>query len=261
MPAIASFRRPPSKSPAASKAPAISRAIAILRLLGDSSEPLGLHAIAGKLGLARSSCLYVLRTLLQDELVSLDPESKKYSLEAGVLTLARKWLKQNRFIEHAQPAMDAISQTFRVTVAGMHIVGLQHIVAVAVSQSNSSIHLSVQIGSRFPALISATGRCVAAFGGHSDADIETRFKALRWDEPLTLTQWKAQVLKTRAQGIAVDEGHYMAGLTVIAVPVWTGGKLSHALAAVGPGGALKRNDFPKLKKALQSTAKSLTALL
>jgi DNA-binding IclR family transcriptional regulator len=199
--------------------------------------------------------------LLAEELVSFDPDTKRYSQEVGVLTLARQWLRRDRFTELAQPAMDQISRGFGVTVAGMHIVGLQHIVAVAASQSRSSVQLSIQVGSRFPALISATGRCVAAFGGHSEAELATRFQGLRWDEPLTFDRWMAQVVQTRVQGYAVDEGNYMSGLTVVGAPVWTRGKLSHALVAVGLGGAIKRGNLSKLAKTLVSTAKALTAQL
>lgn len=250
-----------AKSVETSQAPAISRAVAVLRLLGSRNEPLGVNSIARELGLAPSTCLYVLRALLAEELVSFDIDTKKYSQDAGVLTLARPWLRRNRFTELAQPVMNQISRDFGVTVAGMHIVGLKHIVAVAASQSSSSIQLSVQIGSRFPALISATGRCVAAFGGHSKADLVARFQGLRWDEPPSFDQWMAQVAQTRVQGFAVDEGHYMSGLTVVGAPVWTRGKLSHALVAVGLGGALRRGNLSKLPKTLVSAAKALTAQL
>ena len=76
----------------ASKAPAISRAAAVLRLLGKSASPLGLQPIARELGLVPSTCLYVLRALVAEEFVAFDPDTKRYSLEAGVLTLARHWL-------------------------------------------------------------------------------------------------------------------------------------------------------------------------
>jgi DNA-binding IclR family transcriptional regulator len=250
-----------AKAVETSQAPAISRAVAVLRLLGSRDEPLGVNSIARELGIAPSSCLYVLRALLAEELVSFDSDTKRYSQEVGVLTLARQWLRRDRFTELAQPAMDQISRDFRVTVAGMHIVGLQHIVAVAASQSRSSVQLSIQIGSRFPALISATGRCVAAFGGYSESELATRFQGLRWDQPLTFDRWMAEVAQTRAQGYAVDDGNYMSGLTVLGAPVWTRGKLSHALVAVGLGGALRRGNLSKLSKTLVSTAKALTAQL
>jgi DNA-binding IclR family transcriptional regulator len=247
-----------AKSVQDSKAPAISRAVAVLRLLGDSETPLGVNAIAQELGLAPSTCHYVLRALLAEELVSLDPDTKRYSQEAGILTLARRWLRRSRFGQVAQPPMDQISQQFGVTVAGMHVIGLKHIVVVAVSQANSVIQLSVQIGTRFPALISATGRCVAAFGDHSDADLDSRFLTLRWDKPLSLPDWKTQVSHTRSCGFAIDEGNYMAGLTVVGVPVWTCGKLSHVLVAVGLESVLRRNGLPRLQKALVSTARTVT---
>src|SRR5258708_35956179 len=110
----------------ARKGPAISRAAAVLRLLGKSDAPLGVQSIARELGLVPSTCLYVLRALVAEEFVSFDPDTKRYSLEAGVLTLARHWLRRNRFNDLAQPVLDRIGQSFDVTLLGVHIVGLEH---------------------------------------------------------------------------------------------------------------------------------------
>jgi DNA-binding IclR family transcriptional regulator len=246
----------------ASKAPAISRAAAVLRLLGKSDAPLALQSIARELGLVPSTCLHVLRALVAEEFVSFDPDTKRYSLEAGVLTLARQWLRRNGFTQLAQPALDRISRTCAVTALGVHIVGLDHIIVVAVSQSGQDLQLSAQIGSRFPALISATGRCIAAFGAHAETELEARFRTLRWDEPPTIAEWRAQVSQTRAQGFAVDAGNYISGVTVVAAPVWRApGKLSHALVAIGIGGALKRRGLAALQDALISAAQMLSRQL
>jgi DNA-binding IclR family transcriptional regulator len=244
-----------------SKAPAISRAAAILRLLGKSDAPLGVQSIARELGLVPSTCLHVLRALVAEELVSFDTDTKRYSLEAGVLTLARHWLRRNRFNDLAQPVLDRIGQTFDVTMLGVHIVGLDHIIVVTVSQSGQNFQLSTQIGSRFPALISATGRCIAAFGGYPDEELEARFRALRWDEPPTFEQWKQQVRLARTQGVAVDAGNYISGVTVVAAPVWRArGKLSHALVAIGIGSALKAG-LPALQDTLCAAARTLSSQL
>jgi DNA-binding IclR family transcriptional regulator len=203
--------------------------------------------------------LYVLRALVAEEFVSFDPDTKRYSLEAGVLTLARHWLRRNRFNDLAHPVLERISQSFDVTMLGVHIVGLDHIIVVSVSQSGNNFQLSTQIGSRFPALISATGRCIAAFGGHPEADLEARFESLRWDEPPTLEQWKAQVRETRSRGFAVDTGNYISGVTVVAAPVWRSrAKLSHAIVAIGIGSALKRSGLPALQDTLLAAAQTLS---
>ncbi|MET0284432.1 MAG: IclR family transcriptional regulator [Polyangiales bacterium] len=244
---------------AKSKAPAISRAAAVLRALGRSETPLGVQAIARELGLVPSTCLYVLRALVAEEFVAFDPDTKRYALDAGVLTLAQPWLRRNRFNDLAQPALDRIAQSCEVTTLGVQIVGLEHIIVVALAQAGQTFQLSTQIGSRFPALISATGRCIAAFGDHPEAELEERFQALRWDAAPTLEAWKKQVAQTRQQGVAVDAGHYIAGVTVVAAPVWKArGKLSHALVAIGIGNAVGKARLPALQDAVRSAARTIT---
>ena len=246
-----------------SKAPAISRAAAVLRLLGKSDAPLPLQAIARELGLVPSTCLYVLRALVAEELVSFDRDTKRYALEAGVLTLARQWLRRNRFADLAQPMLDRLAQGFGVSMLGVQIIGLDRIITVVASQAEG-FQLNVQVGSRFPALISATGRVIAAFGDYPEAELETRFHKLRWEEPPSFDAWKAQVQETRRQGFGIDAGNYISGVTVLAAPVWKAaqgsgrGRPSHALVAIGIGSALKRNGLPELQGALLSAARNLT---
>jgi DNA-binding IclR family transcriptional regulator len=245
-----------------SKAPAISRAAAVLRLLGKSDAPLGVHTIARELGLVPSTCLHVLRALVSEHLVAFEPDTKRYSLDAGVLTLARQWLRRNRFSDLAQPVVDRIGREHAVTALGVHIVGIDHIIVVSLSQSGPSFRLSTQIGSRFPALISATGRCVAAFGNHPEHELEARFATLRWDDPPSFEAWKIQVERTRLEGFAVDEGNYISGVTVIAAPVWANGeRLEHALVAIGIGSALKREGIGDLQKTVLDNASALSRQL
>jgi DNA-binding IclR family transcriptional regulator len=241
-----------------SKAPAISRAAAVLRLLGRSEQPLGLNQIARGLGLNPSTCLYVLRALAAEELVAFDADTKRYALEAGVLTLARQWLRRNRFADLVQPALDRLAQAHGVTMLGVQILGLDHIVTVATAQAGN-FQLSVSVGSRYPALISATGRVIAAFGTYGEAELKPRFERLRWEEPPSFAQWLAQIAETRAQGFGVDDGNYIAGVTVLAAPVWKGpGPPSHALVALGIGAALRRGERGGLEQALLTAARSVT---
>lgn len=242
-----------------SKAPAISRAAAVLRLLGKAEGPLGLNPIARELGINPSTCLYILRALVAEELVSFDPDTKRYALASGVLTLARGWLRRDEFASLAQAPLDRVSREFGVTVLGVEIFGIDHIVAVAVAQSGGGFQLATQVGSRFPALISATGRCIAAFGNYPESQLKARFDTLRWDDPPSFEAWMEQVSRTREQGFGVDEGNYIAGVTVIAAPVWkTRGRPSHALVAIGLGAALRRAGQAELEAALLAEARGLT---
>ena len=145
----------------------------------------------------------------------------------------------------------------------MQIFGLDRIIVTAMSQSGEAFQLSTQVGSRFPALVSATGRCIAAFGNYDLEDLRPRFETLRWDDAPGWEEWKRQVAEARESGIAVDAGHSIAGVTVIAAPVWDGGRdegrrPSHALVAIGIGAVMRGEALPRVKDALLGAARSLS---
>lgn len=245
-----------------STVPAVSRAAAILRLLGRSSEPMGVQAIARALNIIPSTSLHILRTLVVEELVSFDPVTKLYSLDAGVLMLARQWLGQNRFADVAQSTLERIAREYGVTAMGVQVVGLEHMVVVAMARSEAMIQLHTQIGSRFPATISASGRCIAAFGGHDREELRRRFRKLRWDNAPTLADWEAQIAETRVNGYAMDQGNYMAGITVVAAPVFgVGGQLSHCLVVVGISGQLRDQALSRIGRELRDGAAQVSRQL
>ena len=70
------------------------------------------------------------------------------------------------------------------------------LVVVAASEASGALQVSTQVGSRFPALISATGRCIAAFGDYAEEELRERFDTLRWDRPPGYRTWQREVKKT-----------------------------------------------------------------
>ena len=241
------------------KAPAIARAAAILRLLGKSQTPLGVNAIARELGLVPSTCLYVLRALAEEELVAFNSDTKRYSLAAGVLTLARGWLRRDRFVDLVQPVLASLAREYGVTMQGVQITDMERIVVVAVEQGGADVQLAAQVGSRFPALISATGRCLAAFGTMTPDTLERGFRKLRWASPPSYEEWLAQVEETRNRGFGIDAGNYIVGVTVVAAPVWNGPLApSHALVGMTLGGTLQSDRLDRLGKDLVNAASSLS---
>jgi DNA-binding IclR family transcriptional regulator len=246
----------------ATKAPAIARAAAILRLLGKSETQLGVNAIARALHLAPSTCLYALRALVDEGLVAFDPDRKTYRLDAAVLSLARAWLRQSRFADLARPALAQLAHEQDVTLMGVQIYGMRNIIVVATAQGSGNFQLSAELGSRFPALISATGRCIAAFGGHDEAQIADKFSTLRWDNPPEFALWLEQVEQTKRAGFAVDDGNYIDGVSVLAAPVRHDGReLSHALVAIGINSTVKRKGVDVIGKALVEQANIISEQL
>jgi DNA-binding IclR family transcriptional regulator len=238
--------------------PAVTRAAAILRLLSRSEVPLGVQSIARALGLVPSTCLHILRALAAEELVAFDPVTKRYGLASGVVALARGMLRHDAFSNLVQPVLDRLAAAHGATAIGVEVTGLDHMVVTALSHPGQGLRLQVELGSRYPALISATGRCLAAFGGHAWPVLERRFAALRWENPPSLPQWRADIEATRQAGFAVDEGRYIAGVTVIAAPVRPRGRFSHAVVMVGVSEQLRRIGLDTLGEQLRAAAEDLS---
>jgi DNA-binding IclR family transcriptional regulator len=237
----------------------VTRAVAILRLLGRSEASLGVNAIARSLGLVPSTCLHILRVLVAEELVVFDPIGKRYRLGAGLVSLARSALAHDGFAQLAQPELDRLSRTHGVTAIGLAVMGIEHIVVVAISRWDDALRLHVDVGSRFPALISASGQCIAAFSGHSWAALAQSFGALRWDRPPAWSAWRAEVEAARVDGYAVDDGHHLRGVTVIAAPVrGTAGTLTHVLAVAGMSEQIRQIGVNALARELRAVADGLS---
>lgn len=224
----------PRKDPVKRAVPAVTRAVAILRYLGRSEEPVGVNPMARDLGLVPSTCLHILRVLTDEGLVQVDPQTKRYSIGVGILPIARSAIQRNAFISLVQPHLDELSERSGATVLATEVTEAGQMVVVALSQVPQRFRLQVDLGSRFPLLISATGRCYAAYSGEDEESLRAGFARLHWDNPPRFDAWIEQVAEVRAQGYAVDSGAYMSGVTVVAVPVLNStGRMTRSLVAIG----------------------------
>jgi len=244
------------KSPRIRPVPAVSRAIAILRLLGKVRTPMGVNAIAQTLELIPSTCLHILRALVQEKLVAFDPETKHYRLGAGMVTLARSALEANAFPVLVQPMLDQLSTRWGVTAIGVDVGDPDQMVVVALSRSNIPFRLHVDVGSVFPALLSATGRLVAAFGEQPEAELKRRFQKLRWDKPLDYDLWCKEVAFAKKQQYSLDRNRYIAGLSIVAVPVLSPNeKITHTIVCASLMDALNKTQMSQLIQHMQQEAR------
>jgi len=242
--------------------PAVSRSIAILRLLGRVGQPLGVKAIADELALVPSTCLHILRVLVAEELVTWDAATKRYALGNGMISLARSVLERSGFPQLIQPALDRLAGRFGVTAMGVEVTAKGTVVVLALSHSNQPFRVHTDVGSRFDTLVSATGRLVAAHGGESWAELRKKFAQIAWDKAPRFDAWKKEVELARAQGFSVDRDHFMAGLTVVAVPIFAAsGRLAYTVVVVGLSSQLTTVATDLLAQEMMREAREVSSLL
>jgi DNA-binding IclR family transcriptional regulator len=253
---------PNRKAPRVRAVPAVTRAIAIIRLLSRSRTPLGLKTIAESLDLVPSTALHIARALVAEDLLQVDPQTKRYRLGVGMLPLARAVLENGDFPNLVRPKLEDLSSRYGVAAIGVEVPDLDHMIVVALARTQAPVRMHVDVGSRFPALISATGRCVAAFTGEPWKEIEKRFRLLRWHNAPSYDSWRKEVETTRRQGFSIDRGNYIAGVTIVAVPVLNrSGTISHTIAAVGLGSQLDRASSLALAQDMRAAAQEVAAQL
>lgn len=255
-------KKPAARTVRVRPVPAVSRSIAILRLLGRVGQPLGVKAIADELALVPSTCLHILRVLVAEELVTWDPATKRYALGNGMISLARSVLDRSGFPQLIQPVLDRLAGRFGVTAMGVEITSKDTVVVLALSHSNQPFRVHTDVGSRFDTLVSATGRLIAAHGGESWTDLRKKFSQIHWDKAPRFDTWKKEVELARSQGFSVDRDNFMAGLTVVAVPVFTaGGRLAYTVVVVGLSSQLTTVATDLLAQEMMREAREISGLL
>ena len=257
-PSRAAARNSARKS-ALRQVPAVTRAVAILRLLANSESPQSLNEIARAIDVIPSTCLNILRILVSEELVAHKTANKRYHLDAGLLALARPLLRADSLGHKVQIHLDKLAQEFKVTTTLVEVIGLRHFIVIAVSKAEG-LRLQIDIGRRAPALISATGRCVAAFGHYPTSELAPAFSQLRWDNAPTFKSWLQESDTTRKRGYGIDRNNYISGMTSIAAPVFDqNNALTHCLTAVGMTGQIKPVGMRAIGKTLVNLARSISA--
>ena len=152
-----------------------------------------------------------------------------------------------------------LSREWGVTAIGVEVAGLDHMVVVTLSRSQMPFSLHLDVGSRFPALISATGRLIAAFSDRPWSEIEQGFKRLRWQNAPAMKTWRTEVEAVRRKGYSIDRGNYISGVTIVAVPLFdTSNRVGHAIVAAGVANQLDGARSIALAKHMQIEAQSLS---
>ena len=234
--------------------PAVTRAVAILRFLARSQEPVGVVQLANALAIFPSTCLHILRVLNSEGLVSFDPATKKYQLGAGVLALANDFVSKNSLVQVVKPHLDEISRRHRCTTVAVEPSEPDHYIVIATASENHGMSVRVTAGTRVPTMVSATGRCLAAYGNWSPAELKRKFVRLRWQNPPSFETWYQEVEETRRRGYGLDIGNYILGITIVAAPILTDeNNVIGALVSVAVSDQMKGPALEALARDLQTT--------
>jgi DNA-binding IclR family transcriptional regulator len=211
----------------------VSGAFAILRLLAGTG-PLKLTAIGHDLGLSPSSCLNLLRTLVDEGAIVRDAASKAYRLSP-------EWAAADLFaggrdqalIDRLRPAMAQAAGDFATTVGLWKLAPGRRLHLIAHAECDAPMRIQLATGQRQPIGSGAVGRALAAAQQADDGELARRFAEVRWQSPLPFSTYQAEVAQAARLGFAIDRGTSVTG-------VWS---VAAALGSADPGYILSASVF------------------
>ncbi|RYG20959.1 MAG: hypothetical protein EON93_26375, partial [Burkholderiales bacterium] len=198
----------------------VVNAIAILRQLASSEESHGVIAISRNLGLSQSSCHNILKTLVEERLLTFNQATKKYRISDHFDEQIRS-SPAGQLADRARPLLKALADEFQL-VSGFWEVHGARVRLKAVLHADVPIRIHMTEGQRLPRHVGALGRCLATADNIARKELGDVIARLRWQSPPTVENYAREMVRARADGWARDEGNYIRGVVTVATAVSLG---------------------------------------
>lgn len=216
--------------------PSVEKALRILYLLKEPNyRQSRLTDIAEALGIYKSTCFAILKTLQSGNLVTYDEDSSRYSLGFGWLGLASVVSEERTFLKVAQAVMDELAADIRKTCfLAMRSLD-DRFTIVEKAEGLTEIHVSFSLGRSLPIWAGASGKCFMAFLDPDEVEAildKQRLSAFTANTITDIKLYEQELAEIRRRGYATNYEETSIGTNVVAAPIFDEtGRMVLALAA------------------------------
>jgi IclR family pca regulon transcriptional regulator len=201
---------------------ALARGLEVIAAFEPNRPAMSLTEVASATSLARPTARRILLTLT--ELGYVRPEGAGYALTPRVLDLGVAYVRSQGLWEIARPHMESLSAATDESCSIAQLDG-SDIVYVARVAVPKIVALTVQIGTRFPALQTSLGKVLLAALTPADVDAvlaEPTRSGLtpRWQPDRA--ERDAELREVRARGWALTDQQLTLGIRSVAAPLRDG---------------------------------------
>lgn len=197
----------------------VARAMAVIRSFSGERPRLTLSETSQETGLDRATARRLLLTLVDLGYVRTD--GRRFELTPRTLELGYAYLSSLTLPEVAHPHLQELSRRLNETAA-LTVLDGDDIVYVALVASTRLTAVKINIGTRFKAYATSTGRVLLA--GLPDHELDRRFEQLRLEPRTertvrTVGELRAELDRIREQGWALVDRELEEELRGAAAPV------------------------------------------
>ncbi|MBD7920305.1 IclR family transcriptional regulator [Cellulomonas sp. Sa3CUA2] len=217
----------------------LRRALALLDVCAAETDPAGLTAaeIGRRLDVHKSTVLRLAAPLLESELLRRDAVSGRFRLGPGALRLGHAYLSSLDIETVAASSLDDLARTSGCTSVLAVPDGLQVRLAGHRSAPGTAARAAGRLPATVPLHCSASGKAILSVAGAALVERAVA-SGLRSVTARTITdpgELRAELLRTRRRGFAVDDRELDPDTRAVAAPVLDHtGDVVGALALVAP---------------------------
>jgi DNA-binding IclR family transcriptional regulator len=235
----------------------LDRAFDVLEVLAERGDGQTLSNLSRITDIPKSTLFRILSTLQDRNCVSLDVDTKKYTLGLKLRELGSAFIEKTNLDSAAAPFMRDLADSCRESVF-LALMDQAEIVYVRRMASPNSVMMVRKLGHRAPVHSTATGVAMLAFlpKERREEIIEkmnfTKHNSRTNTDPDEL---RKRLVDIRQEGVAVVDGEYNPELLCVSAPILgTGGTVEAAITVAMPSSEAPTDRVEAVKKEVREAS-------
>lgn len=211
----------PRKSPGL--VPALENAIAIIECLNQNApNDMTLSELASELGISKSHCHSILKTLTYFGWLQLHERAKSYTLHSGILSSAHSLLS-SPVLSLIRSHLSALSERLGIPLVLTQPLTDDSFVVIDKFNARNALEVSFPIGHRFPRDACGQMRAFLAWQSREKLDewmgkwTPVRYASATILDPVRIVE---EVEATARRGYARSIGEFTEGIMALALPIF-----------------------------------------
>jgi IclR family KDG regulon transcriptional repressor len=239
----------------------LDRALELLRILGEGDGKYGLAELRAQLKLHKSTVHRLLMVLEHHRLVERNPNTGHYRLGLRLFELGSKAVAVVDLREHSRRFLARIMEETQETVH-FCLFDQDEILYVEKLEPQRSVRLASRVGRRVPTYCTSVGKAILAELPETEVAAifrRVRLKRFTKNTITTAAGLKAELLRIRARGYAIDNEENEEGVRCIGVAVRDDTQRPRAAISVsGPAYRMTKVKMSQIAKVIVRGAAALS---